>query len=290
MVTYTPEAVLQGDEPGPWGEAVPIIYTERDVLLYAVGIGCVDLRFVFEKHKDFSVFPTFAIRWGGAGSPPDGKALPPSPGPLTIDAERQIEMLSPLPLSGSVRVRSRLVAVHPRGKGNAFIEKESEVTDASGKVCVRMISGAFRRGVEKLGDIAHFQGRGRPPSPKTALPVRPPDIDVSASIARNQADLYRLSGDYNPLHIDPEAAHFGGFRAPILHGLCTYGHCGQMLLGAVCDNDPARFGSLKVRFSSPVYPGDTLSVVGWREARGRIVFEARVGEQTVVSNAVFEHL
>ena len=150
MVTYTPEAVMQGDEPGPWGEAVPIIYTERDVLLYAVGIGCADLRFVYEKHKDFSVFPTFAIRWGGAGSPPDGKALPPSPGPLTIDAERQIEMLSPLPLSGSVRVRSRLVAVHPRGKGNAFIEKESEVTDERSWFGVREPSPAEARRARDL--------------------------------------------------------------------------------------------------------------------------------------------
>ena len=289
MVTYTPEALLHGTEPGAWGEAQAITYTERDVLLYAVGIGCADLRFVYERHTSFAVFSTFAIRWGGGGSLPDAHALPPSPGPLTLDAERFIERIAPLPLSGTVQVRSRLISVHPRGKGNAFIEKESEVTSDAGTVCVRMISGAYRRGVERLGDIAPFEGRGRPPAAKIEPPARPPDINVSALIANNQAELYRLSGDYNPLHIDPEAARFGGFRSPILHGLCTYGHCGQMLLGALCDGDPARFSSLKVRFSSPVYPGDDLRVLGWHDGPGRLVFEARVHDLTVVSNAVFSY-
>lgn len=287
MATYSPDALLNGDEPGPWGEPVAITYAERDVLLYAVGIGCTDLRFAYEKHPEFAVFPTFAIRWGGRGIVVDTKALPPSPGPLTIDAEREIEALAPLPLAGTVHVRSRLISVQPRGKGNAFVEAQAEVTDDAGKICVRMISGSFRRGIERLGDIEPFAGRGRTAAPKTTLPARAPEIDVSQHIAENQAHLYRLSGDYNPLHIDPDAAKFGGFRAPILHGLCTYGHCAQMLLAALCGNDPARFRSVKVRFSSPVYPGDTLRVIGWQEAPGRVVFEGRVGEQTVVSNALF---
>ena len=289
MVTYSPEAVLHGDEPGPWGEAVPITYTDRDVMLYAVGIGCADLRFVYEKHPAFAVFPTFSIRWGGVGMVRDDKALPPSPGPLTIDAERLIETLAPLPRAGTVKVRSRLIAVHPRGKGNAFVEREAEVTDDKGNVCVRMISGSFRRGVEKLGDIAPFEGRGQTRSTRNDMPTRAPDIDVSADIALNHANLYRLSGDYNPLHIDPEAARIGGFRAPILHGLCTYGHCAHLLLGALCDGDPSRFASLKVRFSSPVYPGDRLRVVGWRDGPGRVIFEARVQDQVVVSNAFFTY-
>lgn len=287
MATYSPDALLNGDEPGPWGEPVAITYDQRDVLLYAVGIGCSDLRFVYEKHPAFAVFPTFAIRWGGRGLTVDRRALPPSPGPLTIDAEREIELVAPLPLAGTVYVRARLIGVQPRGKGNAFVEAQAEVSDGNGKVFVRMVSGSFRRGIEKLGDIEPFTGRGRAASPKTALPTRAPDIDIAAHIAENQAHLYRLSGDYNPLHIEPEAAKFGGFRAPILHGLCTYGHCAQMLLGALCGGDPGRFRSIKVRFSSPVYPGDTLRVVGWCDGPGRVVFEGRVGEQTVVSNALF---
>ena len=207
---------------------------------------------------------------------------------LNIDAERFIERLAPLPLSGTLHVSSRLIGVHPRGKGNAFVESESEVRDAAGTVYVRMVNGSFRRGVERLGDIEPFEGSGQTFSVKIDVPARAPDVDVSARIADNQAHVYRLSGDYNPLHIDPDAAKFGGFDTPILHGLCTFGHCAQLLLGALAGGDAARFKRLKVRFSSPVYPGDALRVVAWHDGPGRVVFEARVDEKVVVSNAYFE--
>ncbi len=288
MATYDAKASLPGGSPGPWGAPVAFTYDQRDVLLYAVGIGITDLRFVYERHPQFAVFPTFPIRWGSAGVPVDPALIPPSPGPLNIDAERFIERLAPLPLSGTLHVSSRLIGVHPRGKGNAFVESESEVRDAAGTVYVRMVNGSFRRGVERLGDIAPFEGSGQTFSVKIDVPARSPDVDVSARIADNQAHVYRLSGDYNPLHIDPDAAKFGGFDTPILHGLCTFGHCAQLLLGALAGGDAARFKRLKVRFSSPVYPGDTLRVVAWHDGPGRVVFEARVDEKVVVSNAYFE--
>ncbi len=288
MAVFDALRALPGGEPGPWGAAVPITYDQRDVLLYAVGIGITDLRFVYERHPQFAVFPTFPIRWGSAGVPVDPALIPPSPGPLNIDAERFIERLAPLPLSGTLHVSSRLIGVHPRGKGNAFVESESEVRDAAGTVYVRMVNGSFRRGVERLGDIEPFEGSGQTFSVKIDVPARSPDVDVSARIADNKAHVYRLSGDYNPLHIDPDAAKFGGFDTPILHGLCTFGHCAQLLLGALAGGDAARFKRLKVRFSSPVYPGDTLRVVAWHDGPGRVVFEARVDEKVVVSNAYFE--
>ncbi len=294
MAIFNPRALLQGDDPGAWSAPVPVTYAQRDVLLYAVGIGCSDLRFTYEGHPQFAVFPSFAIRWGSLGLKLDPTAIPPSPGPLTIDAERCIEQLAPLPTQGTVQVRSRLLAVHPRGKGGAFNEFESEVLDAAGTVCVRITTGIFLRGVAGLGDIEPFVGAGISRSAKLTVPDRPADVSVSAHIPHNQAALYRLSGDYNPLHIDPEAARFGGFPAPILHGLCTYGHTAQLLLGAVCGGDPARFGALRLRFSAPVYPGDTLQVLGWQDGPGRLIVEARVqgglaGDRTVVNNAYFEH-
>ena len=289
MASFDAKASLPDGKPGPWGSPVNIRYDQRDVLLYAVGIGIEDLRYTFEGHPEFSVFPTFSIRWGGAGAPIDPRLIPPSPGPLNLDAERYIDVLRPLPVNGAVSARARLIAAHPRGKGNALVETETEVTDEQGRACVRMVNGSFRRGVERLGDIEPFEGAGRSFSTRIDLPARAPDLEISATIARNQAHLYRLSGDYNPLHIDPAAARTGGFELPILHGLCTYGHCGQMLLGALADGDASRFRKLKVRFSSPVYPGDTLMVRAWRDAVGRVVFEARVGEKTVVSNAFFEY-
>ena len=289
MAKYDAQGALPGGEPGPWGDPVSISYQQRDVLLYAAGIGIQDLRYVFEGHKDFAVFPTFPIRWGGAGTPIDEGRVPRSPGPLNIDAERYLERVRPLPTEGSVQVSSRLIGVHPRGTGNGFVESESNVTDTDGNVCVRMINGSFRRGVEKLGDIEPFDGSGQTYSAKIVVPDHAPDIETKALIPPNQAHIYRLSGDYNPLHIDPGAARFGGFDEPILHGLCTFGHCAQLLLGALCDGDADRFRKIKVRFSAPVFLNDTLRVLAWNDSPGRVVFEARVDEKVVVSNAYFEY-
>ena len=257
------------------------------MLLYAVGIGCTDLRFVYEGHPQHAVFPSFAIRWGSLGLRADPAALPPSPGPMTIDAERQLEELAPLPLQGPVQVRSRLLAVHPRGKGGAFVESETEVADAQGRVCTRITTGIFRRGVQALGDIEPFEGRGATRSVKRPAPERAPDVELSTAIAANQAMLYRLSGDWNPLHIDPAAARSGGFDAPILHGLCTYGHCAQMLVQALCGGDAARLQSMALRFSAPVLPGDRLQLRVWHDGPGRVLFEGRVDERVVVANAAF---
>ncbi len=288
MPKYDALAALPNGEPGPWGDFVDIAYDKRDVLLSAVGIGIRDLGFVYEGHPGFAVFPTFPIRWGGAGAPIDRSLIPSSPGPLNIDAERYLEMIQPLPVEGAVNVRSRLIGVHPRGKGNGFVECESVVTDAAGDVCIKMVNGSFRRGVEALADIEPFEGSGQTFSEKLVVPERAPDVTVSAHVPDNQAHLYRLSGDYNPLHIDPESAKFGGFDEPILHGLCTFGHCGQLLLAALCDNDAKRFKKIKLRFSSPVFPDDTLEILAWNEGPGRVLFEVRVGDRVVVSNAYFE--
>ncbi|MDA1075209.1 MAG: MaoC/PaaZ C-terminal domain-containing protein [Proteobacteria bacterium] len=289
MATYDAHGALPGGGPGPWGDPVTIRYDKRDVLLYAVGVGIEALRYVYEGHPAFSVFPTFPIRWGGAGAPIDETRVPRSPGPLNIDAERYLQMLHPLPVEGEVQVRSRLIGVHPRGKGNGFVESESTVTDADGNVCIRMVNGSFRRGVEKLGDIAPFEGAGQTFSEKLSTPDVAPDVNVQAHIASNQAHIYRLSGDYNPLHIDPESARFGGFDEPILHGLCTFGHCAHLLLAELCDGDAARFRKIKVRFSSPVMLNDDLKVLAWHDGPGRVLFEARVDDRTVVSNAYFEY-
>lgn len=289
MTKYDALTALPDGQPGPWGEPVTIDYDKRDVLLYSVGIGIRDLRYVYEGNPDFAVFPTFPIRWGGAGAPIDTSLIPSSPGPLNIDAERFLEMYKPLPEEGSVQVISRLIGVHPRGKGNGFVECESEVRSMGGEVLLRMVNGSFRRGVEALGDIEPFEGIGKTYSAKIDLPDREPETVVQALIPDNQAHIYRLSGDYNPLHIDPESAKFGGFDEPILHGLCTFGHCGQLLLEALCGGDVGRFRKIKVRFSSPVMLNDTLKVRAWEDGPGRVIFDAMVEDRQVVSNAYFEY-
>ena len=288
MARYDAQAALPGGQAGAWGDAVAISYDQRDVLLYAVGIGTRDLRFVFEGHGDFAVFPTFPIRWGGAGAPIDTKLVPNSPGPLNIDAERYLESVRPLPLAGTVHVRSRVVGVHPRGRGNGFVESESEVLDDNGDVLVRMANGSFRRGVEQLGDIEPFEGSGITYSQKIDIPDTVPSVTASTSIADNQAHIYRLSGDYNPLHIDPDSARFGGFDEPILHGLCTFGHAAQMLTESLCDGDPTMFSKIKVRFSAPVFLNDNLTIEAWSDGPGRVLFQGKVDDRVVVSNAYFE--
>eukprot|EP00930_Biecheleria_cincta_P053467 TRINITY_DN38980_c0_g1_i1.p1 TRINITY_DN38980_c0_g1~~TRINITY_DN38980_c0_g1_i1.p1 ORF type:complete len:321 (-),score=26.79 TRINITY_DN38980_c0_g1_i1:11-913(-) len=289
MPKYQPVLALgPNGSPGEWGEPVQISWDKRDVLLYAVGLGARDLRFVYEGHPGFAVFPTFPIRFGGAGVPLTSDAVPPSPGPLLIDAERYMEMIRPLPVAGSVQVRSRVVGIHPRPKGAGFTEVESVVSDQAGQDCVRMVTGHFRRGVNQLGDIEPFEGLGTTYSKKLDVPHRPADVTCEQWIPDNQAHIYRLSGDYNPLHIDPASANLGGFQEPILHGLCTFGMCAQMLLSELCRSDPSRFRKIKVRFASPVLPNSFLRVRAWRQGPGRVVFQAEVGGKVVVSNAYFE--
>ena len=289
MPTYDALGALPGGEPGPWADPVEISYNQRDVLLYAVGIGVEDLRYVYEGHPDYAVFPTFPIRWGGAGSQINDKLIPRSPLPLMIDAERCLFVDRPLPLEGTVSVSSRIVGIHPRGKGAGFVEHESKVTDADGNVCIRMINGSFRRGVNELGDIEPFEGSGGSLMENVSTPDTDPDVVAEAKISTGQAHVYRLSGDLNPLHIDPAAAKFGGFDEPILHGLCTYGFCAHTLAGALCDGDAGRMRTIKVRFTAPVFPGDTIQIRAWHDGDGRVLFEGRVGDRVVVSNAYFEY-
>ena len=130
--------------------------------------------------------------------------------------------------------------------------------------------------------------RGTTFSEKLVTPDRSPDFASETLIASNQAHVYRLSGDYNPLHIDPESARFGGFDEPILHGLCTFGHCAHLLLDGLCAGDASRFRRIKVRFSAPVFLGETLRIEAWADGEGRFQFEGRVDDRTVVSNAYFE--
>lgn len=289
MPTYRPSLALGPDgSPGEWGEAVPLAWTQRDALLYAVGIGIRNLQFIWEGHKEFAVFPTFPIIFGGAGAPVSHEAVPPSPGPLNINAEQYLEVLRPLPPAGKGSVQERIIGVHPRGKGSGFIETESVVNDSEGNQCVRIVGGSFRRGVKRLGDIEPFEGMGATFSEKLAVPDRAPDIVCERRIPDNQAHIFRLSGDYNPLHIDPESAKFGGFDEPILHGMCTFGFCAQMLLEGLCGGDPSCFRRIKVRFSAPVFLEDHLRVRAWRDGPGRVLFEADVGGKAVVTNAYFE--
>ena len=264
MPTYDAGSALPTGQPSPWGDPIQISY-QRDVLLYASWN-----RFDRPDSSTKDILTTACFqRSPSAGvvqaRPLTSDIFPRSPPPLMIDAERYLSVEKPLPLEGTVTVQSRIVGVHPRGKGYGFVECETLVTDQDGEVCVRMANGSFRRGVQELGDIEPFTGSGQTFSSKIEVPDKMPDVILETRISANQAQIYRLSGDYNALHIDPSAAHFGGFEEPILHGLCTLGHVANILLSAFCGGESKLFRKLKYAFGSSL-PGDTLgSALGrWR--------------------------
>ena len=243
---------------GKTGGPVNYKWTSKDALLYAVGVGAGtgDLPFVTENSKDTPqrVLPTFAVIIGGGGAPFD------QIGTVNfahrVHGEQGIELLDEIPAEGESESTGKVSAIWDKGKG-AVVEMTSESTlVATGKPLLRTRMSVFIRGE---GDF----GGERGPSPSVEIPDRKADHQVSYTTSVDQALVYRLSGDRNPLHSDPSFAQLAGFQTPILHGLCTYGFTGRALLAELCGGDPSRFKSMDGRFSKPVYPGDELTVSMW---------------------------
>ncbi|KAJ9470923.1 Peroxisomal multifunctional enzyme type 2 [Diplonema papillatum] len=271
-----------------------VAYNRRDLLLYALGIGIGDLRYVHEKNRYFAAFPTYPIVLSFKGDAEDVVSFP-SPAmkkgnfPLLpgekvgLDGERSMEFYRPIPAGGAkLLMTDQAISCIQKGKGAAF-ETETMITDESGRPYVRIVSSAFRVGAKGFKDY------GESHSAKIAVPRTPPTATFSYRTSEQQAVLYRLSGDYNPLHIDPAFAKMSGFGQPILHGLCTFGTSTQLILQHYAGNDPKLLKSVRARFSSPVIPGQTLEVLTWRDGN-RIVFVTRVKEtgSVCINNACVE--
>eukprot|EP00928_Gymnodinium_smaydae_P031842 TRINITY_DN23242_c0_g1_i1.p1 TRINITY_DN23242_c0_g1~~TRINITY_DN23242_c0_g1_i1.p1 ORF type:complete len:307 (+),score=48.14 TRINITY_DN23242_c0_g1_i1:59-979(+) len=274
------------------------LFNKRDVLTYAVGIGCTELRWVYEKHDDFAVFPTFPINLLFKGSSLDvvsfpspamkgspAASLPLFPGvKVGLDGERYIEKVRDLDpggieTMGALRLRQSLVAVHKREKG-ASIEQLAELCDSKGTVYYRIITSSF------LVGATGFKPAGRAHFEKVETPARAPDAVEEWQTSPYQAQVYRLSGDYNPLHVDPDVARKGGFEKPIMHGLCTMGITARAVVKHFCDNEARKFKAIKVRFAKPVLPGQTLRVEMWKE-NARVIMITKVKETgaVVINNA-----
>jgi len=273
-----PEAVGAKSEPSEHS------WTSKDALLYAVGVGAGavnpfdELQFTTENTADVTqqVLPTMAVVLGASGSAAVGKIGTFNPAML-VHGEQAITLSGPIPVKGTVSTVGEIVGIYDKGKG-AVIATESVSTDvATGQELFRNRSSVFIRGEGGWGG-------DRGPSGAASAPDRAPDHAVTYATREDQALLYRLSGHRNPLHSDPTFAAMGGFDRPILHGLCTYGFTGRALLHSLCDGDPTRFTSMAGRFSSPVMPGEALTINIW-EDRNQAVFQTTGGDGRVVLDA-----
>ena len=279
-------------------------YDERDLSLYALGIGAAedplnenDLRYVNELHGEgFVGFPTFGV------VPPIkaifdlGKQGKSAPGfnfglDRVLHGEQYLEVTKPIPEKGKLTQRSKIKAIYDKGsdggrKGGAVIVTEFEAVDATGDVLFRNEVTTFVRGAGGWGGE-----RGPDEKNLNASPDRAPDATVEQRIHPNQALLYRLSGDWNPLHADPSFAKAFGFEKPILHGLCTFGYAARHVIQTYAPKGDARyFKSIKVRFADPVLPGETVITEMWRESDTKILFrvKSKDRDKVVISNAAIE--
>ncbi len=286
MSNSTPEQKLDIEKLlGYEFEPKTFTYTERDVSLYALGIGAAkdaldpkELQFVYEyQSSGFNVFPTFAVTFWGSMihdtvSIPGFNVNP----MMLLHGEQYLELIKPLPVSGTVINRGKIAQIYDKGKG-AFIVIDMHSEDENGTALAFNQYGVYAR------DFGDFGGDRGPSTTDLNLPPdREPDAVVEETVAENQALLYRLAGDWNPLHADPAMAAMGGFPRPILHGLCTFGHAARSVVKQFCDNDPKGFRNIKVRFAKHVFPGETLVTEMWQdEANLQIVFQTKVVERDV---------
>lgn len=258
---------------------VSFAWTSSDVLLYQLAIGAVDLRYTLDN-DELQVLPSF-----GVVVPTFHEAEPPAldlPGcdiDLTqvLHGSQGIELHRPIPTSGAATLRTRITDVWDKGKA-ALIVQQGDATDADGEPLWTVTSTIFVRGEGGWGG-------DRGPSASVEHPDRLADATASYQVTPQQALLYRLCGDRNPLHADPEFAARAGFPAPILHGLCTWGITLREATETLLDGDANAVGGFTARFAGIVFPGDLLDIALWDEGE-RILIEASVDGRPVLSDAV----
>ncbi len=262
------------------GEQTARSWKSADALLYAIGVGAGlgdplgELEFTTENSAGVAqrVLPTFGVLISQARP---ARSLGDFDRAMLVHAEQYVELHGPLPADGSVRATSTVTGIYDKGSGALVASQSVAVDAATGSPLVTTRTGTFIRGE---GGFGGERGTSEP----WAAPDRTPDHTVTQQTRPEQALLYRLSGDRNPLHSDPAFAARGGFSRPILHGLCTYGFAGRALLHALCGSDPGRFVSMYGRFSQPVLPGDTLVTSIWQVEAGNALFRTARQDGTVV--------
>jgi len=262
-------------------EPVVFDYTWKDVVLYALGVGATaqELPFVYERTPGgVKALPSFCVVPAMRAFPRVGDDVDFS---NFLHGEHTIRLYQPMASEGRVIVVGEVDHIYDKGKAAVYHIRVSGRTE----------TGTHLFDCNWVNFYVGAGGFGGDPGPKATTLNPPegvkPDYVVSQKVAENQAVLYRLNGDYNPLHLDPAFAKGGGFDRPILHGLCTYGFAVRALVNDVLGGQVARFKSFKARFSSVVYPGDTLTTKAWK-AEGRYLVQLETERGVVLSNGVAE--
>jgi acyl dehydratase len=275
---------LDPNAVGSQGEPVHVSWTSKDCLLYAVGIGAGtdELAFTTENTNGVEqrVFPTFPVVIGWGHGSPMGKIGSFNPA-LLVHGQQSVTVHRPMPVEGAATLRSEITAMYDKGK--AAVVVTSTTAEMDGAPLYTNTASVFIRGEGGWG------GERGPSGPQNVPPDREPDHCITYQTSPDQALVYRLSGDRNPLHSDPSFAAMGGFDRPILHGLCTYGFTGRALLHALCGGDPTRFEHIEGRFTSPVFPGEALTVSMWSTGDGEAVFTTAVGDRLVIDQGMLRH-
>ncbi|MGH9085158.1 MAG: MaoC/PaaZ C-terminal domain-containing protein [Acidimicrobiales bacterium] len=264
---------INPDAVGSKSEPTRRSWTSKDALLYALGVGAgaadplQELEFTTENTSSAPqrALPTMAVVLGplGGGWDKIGSFNP----AMLVHGEQGITLHREIPVEGELEGMSEITGIYDKGKGAVVVTESTTTLVSTGEPLFSTRMSAFIRGEGGWG------GDRGPAGGANAAPEREPDHTVTVQTRTDQALIYRLSGDRNPLHSDPAFAAMGGFDRPILHGLCTYGFTGRALLHELCGGDPARFKGMDARFSSPVMPGEALTVKAWADGDGACIFQ-----------------
>jgi acyl dehydratase len=268
-------------------EPIRHTYARKDTILYALGLGVgaqdpVDpgeLKYVYENQ--LVALPMQAVTLAAGAM----RLAQPDVGinyRMLLHAEQTLALHKPLPVEGTVVSEWKIDEIYDKGadKGAVMYMTRRLFDAGSGDLLVTMGNVAFLRGDGGFGGRSEGQ-----PKPRPVPADRAPDLQATVPAMLNQALIYRLAGDYNPLHIDPQVARGAGFDRPILHGLCAYGMVGRALIKVLCGDEPTRLRRLDVRFTSPVYPGEPLHVDIWKLGEGEAAFRlVATGRKVVVED------
>lgn len=279
--------MIDADKARAWRSGdIRHTYGTRDTILYALGVGAGadpldarQLRLTWEK--DLQALPTMAAVLASPGAWMRDRTELGIDFLRLVHGEQAVTLHAPLPVAGTVIGRSHVTRLVDKGEGKgAVMHVEKELTDEmSGQLLATTEHVFFLRGD---GGFSNGGGGDDPAPAAPAVPDAPPDLQLDLPTRADAALLYRLSGDLNPLHVDPAVAARAGFDRPILHGLATYGMAARGLVQLCADGEAARLTAVRARLSSPVFPGETLRLEAWRLADGDTAFRARVLERDVV--------